>query len=434
MKVKFCSLLIFGLLLFLPAVTQAQDGQLIAEMVAGNNFGLGTRAMGMGGAHIASVLDGTALIYNPAALARIRRIELLAGISHQNLDNNVDVNMLGSAIPGFNERGQNKTRLNALNLSIPYPTYRGSLVFAVGLNRIKSFDKTFQVGYSFLDGDIRRDVIGTEAESGSLYALSGGGGIDISPNLSLGLSLNYYFGTDNYSWRLVEGDYPDNLSPLFIDNIEDDYSAVSAKAGILFAASEYISLGATIETPIQYEIEESFVQRTFSDGGEDITAGKTIYDLWTPFSFGAGIGFNINYLHLAADIIYTDWTQMEYKDNPALETDNLFIQQFYRDVLGFSVGGEFLIPRVGLKVRAGFKYDPLPYSDEDLGPGPLFYPGIKVLDDREFFTFGLGYLIDRIMTLDVAVVLGGYRIQDNETSIIEDYDLSRIFITTGFRL
>jgi len=418
----------------LPAIIFAQDGQLIAEMTAGNNFGLGARAMGMGGAHIASVLDGTALIYNPAALARIRRIEFLGGISHQSLDNNVNPNLLGPALSGLNERGQNNTRLNTLNLSIPYPTYRGSLVFAFGLNRVKSFDKTFEVGYTFIDGDIRSDVIGTETESGSLYAFSAGGGIDLSPNISVGLSINYYFGTDNYNWRLTEGEYPDNLSPLFIDNIEDDYSAVSAKAGILFAANEYVSLGATIETPIQYEIEEQFVQRTYSDGDGYLDAGKIIYDLWTPFSFGAGIGLNLNYLHLAADMNYTDWTQMEYKDNPAMEIDNIFIQEFYRDVIGFSVGGEFLIPRIGLKLRAGFKHDPLPYSDENLIPeaGPPY--GMKVLDDRQFVTFGFGYLIDRVMTLDIAFVLGGYKIQDNETSIIEDYDLSRIFVTTGFRL
>jgi long-subunit fatty acid transport protein len=434
MKAKSVFIMLLGLLFCLTSLGSAQDGQLIAERTAGNNFGLGARAMGMGGAHIASVLDGTALVYNPAALAKIRRIEFLGGISHQSLDNNTDPNQIGSALSGFNDRGQSNTRLNTLNLSIPYPTYRGSLVFAFGLNRVKSFDKAFQVGYALSDGGSLSNYIGTESESGSLYALSAGGGIDLSPNLSVGLSLNYYFGNDNYSWRLDEGDNPEEFSPLFIDNIEDDYSAVSAKAGILFAASQHITLGAAIETPIRYEIEEQYVQRTFSGEGSDIAAGKYAYDLWTPFSFGAGIGFNLNYIHLAADINYADWTQMEYKDNPALETDNIFIQEFYRDVLSFSIGGEFLLPKLGLKLRAGYRHDPLPYSDNDLGGSGLDYAGMKVIDDRQFVTFGFGYLIDRIMTLDVAFVLGGYKIEDNETSIIEDYDLTRVFVTTGFRL
>jgi len=63
-------------LLLITSVVSAQDAGQITETSTGNFYGIGARAMGMGGAHIASVLDGTALIYNPAALSRIRRIEL----------------------------------------------------------------------------------------------------------------------------------------------------------------------------------------------------------------------------------------------------------------------------------------------------------------------------------------------------------------------
>ncbi|MBD3216815.1 MAG: hypothetical protein GF310_00970 [candidate division Zixibacteria bacterium] len=431
MKAKSVFIMLLGLLICLPSLVGAQDGQLIAERTAGNNFGLGARAMGMGGAHIASVLDGTALVYNPAALAKIRRIEFLGGISHQNLTNNVDPGP-GLPLQGLNERDQNNTRLNSINLSIPYPTYRGSLVFAFGLNRIKSFDKAFEIGADIPGGSYH----GTEVETGSLYALSAGGGIDLSPKISLGASLNYYFGTDDYNWRLSTGGFADGLQPLYIDHIEDDYSAVSAKAGILIAYSKYLNIGATVETPIQYDIDEEYLLRTFDEGGVDIDGGRFSYDLWTPFTFGAGLGLNFNYLQLAADVNYADWTQMEYKDNPALTSDNLFIQEYYRDVFSFSFGAEYLIPRLGLKLRAGYKYDPLPFRDiafqqaDDLMP----IQGYDIINERDFVTFGFGYLIDRIMTLDVAFVLGGYKIQDNFTEVIEDYDLTRVFVTTGFRL
>jgi len=436
MKRAILVLVIFSLIA-LPNIASAQNSDLIPERTAGNFFGVGARAMGMGGAHIAAVMDGTALIYNPAALARIRRIEVLGGISHQNLDNAVDPGTLGSALGGYNDRGQNNTRLNAINLSVPYPTYRGSLVFAFGINRVKSFDKTFEVGYHYLDQDVPVDVIGTEAETGSIYALSAGAGIDLSPNISIGATLNYYFGPDNYSWQVVARSSNQPYSPVIRDNIEDDYSAVSAKIGFLVAPNDILKIGATVESPIQYNIDETYSQRTyFEDGTSTADYGKYSYDLWTPFSFGAGMALNLNYLQLAADIKYTDWTQMEYKNNLALEIDNIDIQTFYRDVFGFSLGAEYLIPKVGLKIRGGFLSDPLPFSDNVLITGDVtpLQIGTKIIDDRKFYTFGFGYLIDRVMTLDVAVVLGGYKIQDLETTVTEDYDLSRIYVSTGFRL
>ena len=46
-------------------------------------FGIGARAMGMGGTAISIVDDGTALYWNPAGLARIRATELTATLSHE---------------------------------------------------------------------------------------------------------------------------------------------------------------------------------------------------------------------------------------------------------------------------------------------------------------------------------------------------------------
>jgi len=426
-------------LLLITSVVSAQDAGQITETSTGNFYGIGARAMGMGGAHIASVLDGTALIYNPAALSRIRRIELLASLSHQKFENVSDPNELGTALAGTVNRSQNNTRINGVNLAVPYPTYRGSLVLAFGLNRIKSFDKTFEVGYTPPAGVDGSDVFGVEIETGSLYALSAGAGIDLSPRISVGGSLNYYFGSDNYNWQLsIREDGSNTKELVFDDKITDDYSAVSAKVGFMFTPNRLFKMGITIESPIKYDIKEEYILRTnlIAEGTSDIDAGKYNYDLLTPFTFGAGVALNLNRLQLGADMQYSDWTQMEYQDDLSLETENININNVYRDVVRFSIGGEYLLPKIGLKLRAGYMYDPLPYSSETINDyeTPGLSKGFIVIDERDYLTFGFGYLIDRVMTLDVAVVIGGYKLQDNENTVIEDIDLSRIFITTGFRL
>ena len=51
------------------------------EVVVDNDTGVGARAMGMGGAQIAAVEDVTAVIHNPAALARIQDLEVQLGLN-----------------------------------------------------------------------------------------------------------------------------------------------------------------------------------------------------------------------------------------------------------------------------------------------------------------------------------------------------------------
>ena len=435
MQIKITTLAVSFLLFFSFSILIADDGGLIAENSAGNFFGIGARSMGMGGAHIAAVMDGSALIYNPAALARIRRIEILGGITFQNYDNTVLHFADIPIVSGLNNRSQNNTRLNNIVLSVPYPTYRGSLVLAVGLNRIKSFDKTFKIGYI---GGESNDFIyeATELENGSLYAISAGIGADISPRISIGGALNYYFGTDNYEWMVVSGDSEPRANFDIHDNIEDKYSAVSARVGLLLTPNQIFKFGISVETPLTFSIDEDYTLRTSNPLSDDpfIDAGEYSYDLSVPFSLGFGTAVNLNRLQLAADITYNQWTQMEYKDDINLIIDNANIQRFYEDVMTVAVGAEYLIPRIGLKLRAGYLYDPIPLRNSSHPTGGDSYNGYEITNERDFITLGAGYLFDRIMTMDVAFVLGGYTQKELSTLIEEDVDLSRVYVTFGLRL
>ena len=132
--------------LTVPAV--AQDLGIFEEVSAGNFYGLGARQMAMGGTGIASPMDGAALFYNPAALARIPRIEFQLGLTHQNFSNTTSMSARRNRLTAFSSvinqgsADQTNTRLASLNLAVPVPTYRGSLVVAFGINRVISFDRT----------------------------------------------------------------------------------------------------------------------------------------------------------------------------------------------------------------------------------------------------------------------------------------------------
>ncbi len=415
-------------LIALSVGTEAQEGFPIDETSAGNFFGVGARGLGMGGAQIASGLDGTALVYNPALLARIRRIEILAGISHENYSNDQNtIPMTWNNIAALPGDGGSKsfTSLNALNMSIPVPTYRGSAVIAFGINRVMSFDHVYEVYRRDLTNNA--DVLGTEITSGGVYLYTFGGAMDLSPRVSVGASFNLYHGGEDYTWESMY-DVPGSLveDEQFQQYITADYTGVSAKVGMSYNPSRNLSLGLTVESPISFAIDGESLEL------DQASPPMYEYELRHPFSFGAGVSYRFQRINFALDAHYTDWTQMEYTEYSDLAFNDRLINVYYRETVKINAGVEYLLPFAGAKVRAGYIHDPLPYAD------------FLVEDDRGFVTIGAGFLIDRVMTVDIAYVHGSYEFarpypdENDNVSILETpfekYSINKIFVTTAFRL
>ncbi|NMC43929.1 MAG: hypothetical protein GYA46_08415, partial [candidate division Zixibacteria bacterium] len=282
MKRTLVFLLVFGL----GAVVSAQDLGIFEEVTAGNFFGLGARQMAMGGAGIASSMDGAAMYYNPAALARIYRIEFQLGLTHQKFSNESSQNP--GRYAGFNsllnkaDIDQTKTRFGTINLTVPVPTYRGSLVLGFGVNRIMSFDRA--AVYHLIDDSLgnRIDDYGKEFETGSIYLYTAAAGIDVSPNVSLGLALNVYSGKDKFNYTEI---FSDALRPssdyAYESETAEDYIGASVKGGLLARPNAQLALGLTAESPLAWQIKQTF---TDFEGLSEVE-----YDLNRPFIFGAGV-------------------------------------------------------------------------------------------------------------------------------------------------
>jgi long-subunit fatty acid transport protein len=420
---------VFYFLLFSFFVANSQDLGVVDEATAGNFFGVGARAMGMGGAHIAVACDATALVYNPAGLARVKRIEFSGGLTHQRLRNRTgDLTSVGIQSSGiyFNDgRLQSNTRLSSANIVLPVPTYRGSLVFALGVNRVKSFDKVMKFSWKG-EGELPE---GIESESGGIYLWSFGGAIDISPNVSVGGAFNFWSGTDNYSW-LYEA-YYSNLDTLYRykydDTIKDRYSGFNLKLGVRVQPNRFLIVGGVIESPVTYTIREDWTQTTDIEfyqpsvgTDHDYDSDSPEYKISLPFSLGIGIALNFNNLLLAGDLNYTDWTQMEYKRLWDMAEANRTIKDSYTDVLRWNVGAEYLFPQIGTRLRAGYYQNPLPYKST------------WIKKNRNYFTFGVGFLIDQVMTVDLAWVHGSWELNDFDMELAEKYTTNQIFFTTAY--
>ncbi len=408
-------------------ISQATYLSNVDEIIAGNHSGFGARQMAMGGAGIMSI-DGASLFMNPANLARVPRIEISLGLTYSKYGD------LSQTIPlaqgGGLEVDDNKTnsRLNQAVMTIPYPTYRGSLVIGVGVIRTSDFDRVSNIYY---EEDVSGDIYFIPEnlfESGSLNQWMFGFGIDLSPRLAFGTTLILYHG--KHDLNLQSDLYRNNsiIEPLS-QLLNYKYYGFGAKFGIAYQMNRHIGFGITAELPVTLNIEQDAVFN-INDYSE---FSYTEYDLKKPMMLGAGLVGRFNRINILCDVDYIDWSQMAYGGNFEMELlyNNQFTQ-FYSDVLRFRIGGEYNIASLGASLRAGYFIDPLPFDD------------IYIDKDRAGFSLGFGILIDQIMTLDFAFVRSGHTVSDLlqpvEGSVIsgnfeqiEEITQNKIYLTGSYR-
>lgn len=378
-------------------------------------FGWGARAMGMGGAAIAVSEDNSALYWNPAGLAQVRRIEISGGLSHQRFT--CETGYYGSAA----EDQESNTRFNAIGVVFPVPTYRGSLVFALGAGRVKNFDAFFiQRGYSRQDDWLEE---GRETQSGGLFSWSLGGAVDVSPTLSLGAAVNLWDGDYDYDWdasfadtRDVWTEWPSDFDTTYIhDTKSADFDGLNLKLGGLLRLSRFLKAGMTISSPVTYDISGEAVEKTqdvYDDGDVDRYVDSFHFqnEISTPWEFGFGMAWSVPTFLMAGDLRYTDWSQMKFNDEPLED---------YRETLSLSIGGEYILPVGGTKLRAG-------YSSE-----PMAYTAPRIVRDRRFYTLGAGFLVGQVITLDLAWMRGTWK--TSLASLTEKDQVTRMFLSVAYR-
>jgi len=401
----------------------------------GNHFGVGARAMGMGGASIAVSEDWTGSYWNPAGLAQIRKMELLGALSH--LASRDEASFGNSMTPATN----NFTHLNSLGFVFPVPTYRGSLVFAGGFHRARPFDGHFEFRWFNPSPNDSVNQSWTELETGALSEWSFAGAVDITPNLSLGGALNLWTGDDDYKFSFQEQDNLDIYTfrtYRLDDAIETNYRGVNLKLGALYRANRALRLGATVSTPLTLTAKENWStgERLVKDDGkvtDTMESGRFEYKIRSPLSLSGGASLIVGNLLLAGDAEWNDWSQVEYQTDPPLaklsRTEaNLAINEKYRSTVRGRLGAELQLPLVGVSLRGGYLFDPSPLKD-----APKDF-------DRQFVTFGAGFLLDRQVKVDLAYVRGWWKGPNGPVSdgtaqydISEDVTVHQFFGTMAIR-
>jgi hypothetical protein len=162
------------------------------------------------------------VFWNPAGLGQMRRLEITGGLTSNNYSNSAV--FFGNTL----EANNSTTALDNLGFVFPFPTVKGSLVFAFGYNRISDFTSALSyngfndrssiipslyranadidVPYNVaLEDSAGRTLIqknvnqqGDVRESGSLGQWAFTGAMEIEEDLFLGISLNVLTGSYKY--------------------------------------------------------------------------------------------------------------------------------------------------------------------------------------------------------------------------------------------
>ncbi|MEN3038919.1 MAG: hypothetical protein ABDI07_07190 [Candidatus Kryptonium sp.] len=456
---------LFLILLVDFMLAQFPDDALRYSML---NSGVGARAIGLGFAYIGVSDDYSAVFWNPAGLAQIKRFEFAGGLNYLSLTNSAKV---------FNYSNSFKntaTNLNTVALVLPVPTIRGSLVFAGGYVRVSDFTGTLSISLfntqnsivpSLYDPDPNYDLawkLGLEDSTGAtqilnnvhqkitLYETGGlnhwfaSGAIDIAENLSVGLTISVVTGNYKYDREFVETDtrnfyrnYPWDFNQLTVSDIVDaTVNGFSAIAGLMYRSS-FFRIGLISRLPSSLNIREDYSRsgKSSFDNGDSYSysySGISRYKVLAPFYFGGGLSFNIKDVVVAAgDVVYVDWRQMEFKNNPDLIQLNRDIKETFKETVSLSGGVEVMMPFLEqMKIRVGYSYRPSPYA-EDVG---ISSRAMRLL------TFGFSVLLQKTLLIDFSYIAGkwstirtqyDYTLGNNYYSLITDEENTvRNFVLT----
>jgi long-subunit fatty acid transport protein len=337
-----------------------------------NFIGSGARARGMGGAFIGVADDATAISWNPAGLATLERPEAsVVGIyTMDKYTVKVTSSLLGeSAEVKFD---QSHPVFNFASAAFPLVVAERNLVVAVAYQRLIDFY------YKDEDDDSEYE------EKGGVDAISPGIAVQVTPEVSVGASVNIWTG--HYDEK-----YTDKVTPAnsYDEKNVDKFSGLNFNIGVM-GQFEKAKIGAVMKTPLTLKDKYSYAGTDYTD------------KLKFPMMFGFGVSFMPNEnLTLAADYEIRQFSKLKLYDDITGTEEQV---ENIEDVNQLRVGLEYLVIQdFGvLPLRLGFRTDP-------------WYE--RGLDNEKVtglvFTGGLGVIIGNVW-IDGAYELGMAKTENND--------------------
>ena len=383
-----------------------------------NPVGSGARAMGQGNAFIAVADDATAASWNPGGLSQLERPELSLAVEaiarRETIGSDLHTNL--------------ETR-NTLSLSdLKYASavlpvfWRKNMVLSLNYLKLYRFDKRTHFPLFSDDGLVRIDSQVSSDREGCFSVLAPAFGIDITPRLALGITLNLWShaltGSSRYAQQSVlsdvrtlhvgdDGDPTNDLSTGVTHAVKHDFEVADGRSlvlGGMVRINKAWTVGAVLKPPFTLDLdhrsrEVKSIEKIKGDW-EPEAPGDTTEEsearLHVPWIIGAGAAWRpSDPLTLSADVTWSQWSEHSYTER-GMETNPVSSVDISREELDDTytarMGAEYLVirERYIIPLRCGVGYDPSPAVDS--------------VDDYYTVSVGAGLQFARFM-FDVAYEL-----------------------------
>jgi hypothetical protein len=410
--------LFFTLLLLIPTLLlgQAQYVEDGLRYALPNNI-LSVRQGALGVAYSGIADDYAATLVNPAGLTLLPAAEFSTGV--QFLTNNNSATFLGNTFV------RNASAFAPTHLGLVLPVRvgeSGNFSFSLGYSRasdltredtLSGFNTESTLVDSWIRGQRGRDLstnfawrmlladtvggslftpvknnlqqnIGVR-QSGDVSNISAGFGVDVTPNLSLGISLVGTFGSYRYFRRVQEIDLQNRYNRLDAKNFTNvdffrlsyaelliqDVAGIKVIIGAQGRISDNVRLGASVTLPSSFQVTEQFSKNgiTRFDRGDSIAFNPTDtpelqYTFTTPLVINAGASVHLKGLTLTAGGELTSLQSMIFRGN-GLDAGS--VNETARQLLGMRVqvgiGGEYEFANSPILVRGSVNYASTPYQE-----------------------------------------------------------------------
>lgn len=375
------------MLVYSSALAQQIPQQIVISS-SPNPVGSGARAVGMGGAFIAVADDATAASWNPAGLTQLRKPEISFALSYFRRREDYSSSTHPEAA------GVQKTLtkdLNYLSFAYPFKLFHRNMIVSLNYQHLFEFDRNIKLDFfSQSSSPFARFEQNLDfRQRGALRAFSPAYAIQITPDLALGITLNFW--TDKLFWSNGwESDSTVNgtgtlalggsQTPFFRFNYKvkdrDRYFAFSGfnmHLGFLWNINRFLSLGAVVKTPFKADLEHERLTQSImrlTDGSAFSQSTSRIdeeVDLEMPLSYGMGLALRFSdAFSMSLDVFRTEWSHFILEDGKGNHMSPITGKPSQKSHINAThqvrLGAEYLIicQNTVIPLRCGLFYDPEP--------------------------------------------------------------------------
>lgn len=423
-----CALLF---LVLASSTSYAQTAQEVHVSGSPNPVGSGARALGMGGAFIGVADDATAASWNPGGLIQLETPETSIVISAEKL---IEKRTFAINPGASGQYGISLFDVNYLSFAYPFTWRNINMIVSLNYQTLYNFNKKREYGYLYHDIttstiESNDSLINSEIEIsaqrntlletiGYLKAISPAFALQITPEISIGFTFNYFSPSFGCRWKTI---YDDSLSGTktttstrsakppqassttetvmeyaisrlvnYRDEFEFKSSAnpfdifkkeASYNIGFLWSINQHITLGGIYKAPftakVNYKEGYSYEQEAVNIADPGDTSYTSIpYDIVTnekqememPASYGIGLAYRFSDLFsMDLDIYRTDWQDFLLRQANGREISLITGQEISKSDTSpthqVRIGAEYLFMikyKYIVPVRGGIFYDPEP--------------------------------------------------------------------------